>query len=443
VLCLVYRDRPGSAPPTDGQSSGYATDANLVSCAGILAGLAAATRLHSITASMPVLVLLLLSSTRSRNVAGHSGWLKAANLAGVFALAVAGALVLANQATLDPLPHARHLLLMALAAAAAALTVANVLYWIPLTRAAVVTVVTPDIIRLVAGCGIGAALGMAPVILQFRFLLLSAEMYQVSYVDVDRMARPVWQNVRSYVTQYMDAIAPDRLIIALLVIGVAMVVVRHDRRMKIVALGALLFFFSKPLNLVAAPHHIILWLPFYAIICSYPVGAAFDLSLRRVRWSVVSRAMTAVLVAIVWFSITKGPVLAAASTAVTEERLHSILGATDWIKRHSESNEVVAISYFCFNPDIFYAWMTTLDVSVPASVRDGRNYIIWWGHKSSLRGKAGWACATKGDVDSLKGRLDVLAPGEGTDPFTDPGFVPVKTFGEAANQVTVFRFDER
>jgi hypothetical protein len=440
MLCLVYRDRRTSAPVGAQQWVGAS---HIVFCAGVLAGLAAATRLHSVTASMPVLVLLLLLPTRSRNVHDDSGWLKAADVAGWLGLVVAGALVLANQATLAQVPHARHLVLMALAGGAAALTLSNVLYWIPATRHAVVRVVTPDVLRLLVGCAVGAAVGMAPVLFQFKFLLLSAEMYSVSYLDVNAMALPFWEHVRLYVNQYLNIVAPDRLFVALLVIGFVLIAVRRDRRMLTIGAGALFFFFSKPLNIVAAPHHVILWLPFYALICSYPIGVVFDGVRKLVRWSVASEVVAAALVAFVWFSTTKGPALVPASTRYTEVRLHNILDATDWIKSHAEPNAVVAITYFCFNPDIFYTWVRTLAVPVPPSVLDGRDYIIWWGHQSILRGKVGWACSTKGDVESIKTRLDALAPGEGTDPFTDRAFGQVATFGEAANQVTVFRFDER
>lgn len=128
------------------------------------------------------------------------------------------------------------------------------------------------------------------------------------------------------------------------------------------------------------------------------------------------------------------------NTSLVNERLDNILSAGDWIKRNTEAGATVAVSYFCFNPDIFFTWMRALEVPVPASHLDGRDYLIWWGSRSSFR-KAGYALATRDDVDSLKRRTDENAPGEGTDPFTDSGFRPLQTFGTGNSMVTLFRLD--
>ena len=139
-------------------------------------------------------------------------------------------------------------------------------------------------------------------------------------------------------------------------------------------------------------------------------------------------------------SITLGPTVVSASAVAANERLQNVSQATAWIRRNAEPHASVAIAYHCFNPDVFYAWMRSSGVPVPDAVLDGRDYIIWWGHKSVLKGKSGYACASAEDVAWLKNGVDALTPGEGTDPFADGRFTAVRSFGMATGQVTVFRF---
>ena len=103
----------------------------------------------------------------------------------------------------------------------------------------------------------------------------------------------------------------------------------------------------------------------------------------------------------------------------------------------------MAISYFCLNPDAFYTWLRSLEVPVPLSVFDGREYLIWRGDRSTLRGRTGYACATPSDVVSIKANLDVQSFGEGTDPYSDPRFERVATFGSGPDEVDLFHFGQR
>src|SRR5207344_917283 len=100
-----------------------------------------------------------------------------------------------------------------------------------------------------------------------------------------------------------------------------------------------------------------------------------------------------------------GPVVTPAKAMISEVRTRNIEHATEWIKTHVEPKGTVAISYYCFNPDVFYAWATFLHVPVPPQAFDGRNYRIWWGHGSVLKGIAGYACATRQDVPHIKTRI--------------------------------------
>jgi hypothetical protein len=187
-----------------------------------------------------------------------------------------------------------------------------------------------------------------------------------------------------------------------------------------------------------------LWLPYVAIVCSYPVAVAWNAVARVPRHGVpLATALFLVLFPPLWQSLTKGPEQVALGTALNEERLANVLKATEWMRRHTEPNATIAISYFCFNPDVFYRWLVEYGVPVPKSVLAGREYLIWWGHARALGGKTGYVCATRHDVVSIKTNLDLAEPGQGTDPFTDKRFELVQSFGTGLGEVDVFRFDYR
>jgi hypothetical protein len=232
--------------------------------------------------------------------------------------------------------------------------------------------------------------------------------------------------------------------LVLLFVGCVAILVARDRKMLPYLLGAGLFFFSKPLNVVAATHHVILWLPFFFMVCAYPVGKFCQFLSGRLPYGNAWAAI--VLACVLLFSVTHlaaGPIVTPAKAMVSEARMRNIELATGWIKTHAEPKTTVAISYYCFNPDIFYAWLTKLQVPLPPETFDGREYLIWWGHSSVLRGKTGYACATKIDVPYIKTRLDLASPGEGTDPYTNLHFTPAASFGSGADEVDLFRFDYR
>jgi len=117
--------------------------------------------------------------------------------------------------------------------------------------------------------------------------------------------------------------------------------------------------------------------------------------------------------------------------------------ATQWIKSNVEPKTTVAIAYRCFNPDVFYAWLKSLEVTVPPEALDGREYLIGWAQGSALQGKSGFACVTREDLPMIKTRADPTSPGQGTDPYTDRRFTPVLSFGSGVRQVDLLRFDYR
>jgi hypothetical protein len=412
----------------------------LVFGAGFLAGVACATRLHSVTASLPVLTLMLIFGRGRDGSDAYPGWVKRVGLVTAVGIAIGVSLLIPSRGHFASWPHAFRLLQVALAVAACSTLLAFALGSSRRTRPFLIRVLSPEVIIVFLGVGCGLLAGVPTVISQHDFLFQSMELYSVNYVDVGRAALPFWVNVRGYVVSYFSVLTPDVVVLVLFLAGGIWITVRRDRALIPILIGCALFFVSKPLNLLAQPHHVILWLPFYALVASYPTGA-LTRALSPIRiWAPVIPAFT---VATIWWLSTPGPKLVEGASAAVEQRLGNVLRASMWIEQHTSPDAIVAISYFCFNPDVFYTWLRSLEVPVPATVAGGRTYLIWWGHASALKGKTGYACVTEGDRPSIKRRLDEVFPGEGTDPFTDPRFARVESFGTKPHEVFLFRFDYR
>ncbi len=411
--------------------------------AGILAGVAAGARLHSMTAVLPVLAITLWLNKPIRQPA-YPAWILRWSRYALPALWVAAVLLLIfMRVTAAAFPAAVRLFSGAALGLIGGSVFAFLLYRHPRTKPLVVRILSPDHVKLLVGFGAGLVLGNPTVFWQRAHFFQSLQMYS-GYLDRDRLHWPFVQNLKWYVGHYLDIIAPDRLTWVLLCLGCITILAARDRKLLPYLLGAGLFFFSKPLTVVAAPHHVILWLPFFFVVCAYPVGKLCELLSDRLPYG--NAWATAALACVLFFSfthLTAGPSTASANALVSEARLHNIERATGWIKTHAEPKATVAISYFCFNPDTFYAWLAQLRVPLPPEAFDGREYLIWWGHASVLRGKTGYACATRSDVISMKTNLDFASPGEGTDPYTDLRFTPAVSFGSGADEVDLFRFDYR
>lgn len=444
LLSLVYAlDRP-HAPGEHPHRRRWGMF-DMVFMAGVFAGLGAATRLHTITASLPVMALvLMLWPPREKDAADYPRWVKI--FAGVAAAAVAAAqwlLMVTWRVALEPRPHAYRLLQTVVIGVGCALVAGFVLYLVPRTRRLLIRIVSPDLIRLLIGCGAGVLLGMPTIIRQYEFLLGSMEFYRTGYVDFARAGWPFWKNVQWYATLYLGVVAPDTWVRVLLAVGAAVVLLTRNRRVAPFLVGAILFFVSKPLSLLAAPHHVLPWLPFFAIVCGYPVGLLFDLLARRVPYGKgVASASLAIGFTMLALSVTPGPKAVAAGEAGIEERLGNIVLATNWIKHHAAPDATIAVRYYCFNADIAYVWMRSLGVPVPPAVFDSRTFEIWWGTASQLKGRAGYVCLTPLDL-ALTEDVERRSPGDGVDPVTDPRLGRVQSFGTGNNEIILFRFDFR
>jgi hypothetical protein len=345
------------------------------------------------------------------------------------------------------LPHASRFLSKIIIAAMAIECVGLALWSLKTTKGLINRIIDEPTVRLLLGFMGGLLLGTPTILWQRNHFLRSINFYIGSYVDHERAAVPFLENTFLLAKLYMEAVAPDMVVIILFACGAVLILCLKDIQAAVVLLSTTLFLVTRPPQLLFSPHHVILWLPFVAIVAGYPVGTFFDLLSRwrdeRPSWLRAAAVSTVVLAtfALVFSALTSGPKLAAANAGINEERMNNISKASEWVRNHAPTGSTIAVSYFCFNPNVFYAWLEQLAVPVPDSVKDGREYLIWWGHKRAIEGKTGYALVTRGDVQSMKVQLDKAEPGQGTDPFTEEGFEIISSFGNNMNEIFVFRFD--
>jgi 4-amino-4-deoxy-L-arabinose transferase-like glycosyltransferase len=419
--------------------------------AGFLVGVSAAVRLHSIAAAMPLLFLILLFDERVRRRDQYPRWTRSAAIYLLPSMFAAGSLCYwwAKSRVAADFPHAAALLTKTGIAMAAAPVAALLLYHIKRTRPVLLRALSPEAIKIGIGCLSGLLLANFTAIPQYRFFLSSMDLYSGSYIDWQRTAWPLWTNIRWYIGFYLKVFAPDTVLMVLLLASVIWIVISRNRRLLPYLLAFVVFFVSKPLNLRALPHHTLPWLPYFAILCAFPMAQIYSILASRSaihpKWRMVAPAAAVVMFAAIAVQLTNGPRYAADSAVHSQERLQRISQATDWIKLYTPVKTSVALSYFCFNPDVFYMWLQGMDVPIPASEFDGRRYLIWWGRRDALKGIAGYACGTGGGKANSANvdKLAIADPDQVVDLYHDPAFRHVASFGNDLNEVDLFSFDFR
>ncbi len=417
--------------------------------AGCLGGLGAACRLHSLTATLPLLVLLLVSQSwsspsESPRFLGRFFFRWAASI-------LAGSLLSFYFFAFGHTPlRAAYPLAFALFEDAslwlAAFVFAIALTWlIPKVRLALVKIVTPDLARLFAGLVVGLVLGIPTVFTQFQALLRSVNFYESSgYSDAVAARLPLADKVASLFRFYIAAISPDKISLVLLTVGASLIIfVPYHRKLLPYLIVAIGFFFSEPLNLVRAVHHVAMWIPFFAMVASLPwvaVTGLLETKGRAIRYVTAATAVAALF----WLrsELRNGPAELKANMAGHLERTRNIDLSRAWISSHTQKGTRVMVAFYCFGPEIFYAWFRQLDVTVPAAQEDGRRYELWWGNQSALKGIDGVACVSPSDTPFLK-QWELRQPGEGMDPLHDSRFRLAASFGQGPNQIDLLKFDFR
>jgi len=444
TLCLLRGLSPESPVA-------FKVEARRIFAAGLCAGLAAAARFHSITATIPLLLMILLSTgwpapAYPERFAAYWNWTLRAAFAGaiaamigiktgLFAATAWGKALTAIWTRAFPDLFVLCAVCAAVPAAIWAMRYTRQTAWLAARLS------HPRMLMLTAGTVAGVLIGTPTMLWNAPALFASIQGYTTTYLDRDRLSWPLLQHLAFLFSYYMKVIAADKLSLTLIAIGAVLVVIRRDRKALPFLINAPLFFAFRPVNLPLVPHHVLLWLPMFAILAGYGVAQGYEWMGTRTGLARLRLPALAGLIVAMFASMNLGPRVMADLTRQEEQRMHSIAQATDWIHRNTEPGAMVAFSFHCLNSDGFLEWMRFLQVPVPAWTSDGRRYRIWWGDHSWLANRTGYACVALEDVDALKRQTDQRTPGEGTNPYVDAGFTRLETYGAAESEVDVFRFD--
>jgi hypothetical protein len=413
--------------------------------AGLLAGIAAGCRLHSITLTVPLFSLVLWTRTWKRETC-HPRWFGAL-AAAVGVLALGGSVyAYRNMAAIGStaFPLATAFLAKAFLAAAVAVFAIGLLHAIPATRRYALKSITPEFLSLTAGMAGGFFVSTFTIFPQWTAFLRTLDFYNSSgYQDQVASKLPLAAKVTSLFSFYMRLVAQDWAVVLLLVAGSAVILIHPRwRRLWPYLAIAFAFFVTRSLNLQRAPHHIALWIPFFALVCAAGPAALVDYFERRLpeRRHLVWAVSLVVLLALPLL-LSDGGLGGRTDMLSHRERLRNVERSRAWIHANVPPLSEVHTAFYCFGPDIFYGWMRSMNVPMPPQLGTDRDYRIWWWQRSAIDGHTGYACfGPELDIPFMK---QPRQPGDGLDPPNDPHFQRLQSFGEARNRIDVYRFDLR
>jgi hypothetical protein len=416
--------------------------------AGAMAGIAAGCRLHSVTLTVPLILMLLSARTGNRSARYSRGMGLA--LAALAAASIAVLVAAYRACTAVPLPQYRlaHAFL-AKASLAAAILIALLLasYFLPTLRRYVAGIVTPE--SLAAGAGMAIAFCATAFTLfgQWEFFLRSLDFYNgPGYRDPVAATLPLWPKLTSLITFYMGKATPGGFGLLLVIAGTAVILLRSEWRRRLwpfltVAFG---FFFTRSVNLQRASHHIALWVPLFAIVAAAAPAALIGFLESRLpgRRALIHSVALAALLATP-FLLTDGAGNGRADMMSSFERLRNVGAAFDWLHANTAPKSEVYTAFSCFGPDTFYGWMRGMNVQVPDTLGTARDFRVWWWDRTALRGRAGYACFVPEIDGPFMKRSETRQKGESVFPAEDPAFQRLQTFGQGRNRVELYRFDLR
>ena len=418
--------------------------------AGMLGGAAAACRLHSVTLTVPILLLLLFTRTWSRRKQWTARFRRLTHYLAGASLLLSALLIYALGFSHSPLraadPLGFSLLAKANLVCFGALVALTSAYFIPRARPMIEKLVTPDLLLLSGGLSLGWLSGVPTIFTQFKFFVRSLDFYQgLDYRDFAAVQLPVFQKLATYFRFYAKEIAPDKVTLVLLIAGCCLILAsKRYRRLMPYLIVAAAFFVSKPWDLLRVAHHVALWIPFFALICSVPFMALASLATKpavasqpaaRFVFPVIGIVALIVLRLTVWGGLDGLRLFIAAN----HERIHNIEVSRNWFRANTPNGTTIVVAFYCFGPEIFYHWLSRLGLQVPPQPID-HQFVLWWGDKKMLKGYSGYACMSPEDLTPMTER-EVRTPGDGVNPYRDGHFHLLRSFGQGSTRIDALDFD--
>lgn len=432
--------------------------------AGVLAGAAMGARFHFAAVGLPVLLALYWLNNRTEVDTAdprlpHVGlWRAATVLVGIFLLGALAAmlfklsvlrpggltqiLLLTTPAGPDQYPGAKQVVLeLWYFIGATSVGVTALLAFAP-ARRWLRPCLNPFSLALLLGFAGGFLLAHPTFLWRGEHQLRSIQFYS-DWTDPNLEALgPLasWWNVTRY---YFTTALPERWLQYAFLAGAGLILWRRQPVPLAFLIGAAICFVVHPVTMKLWPHHIIPWLPLLSFVAAYPLGSAIEAVTGCLRRPAVA-TLILVVVAVALIAAIR-PRLAKADeyVEISRARTEQIAEANVWLAAHVPTEAFLAISYFSLNGDGFFKWIESAGVGVPDHVKRHRDVNIWWLERSTLDGHAGYVCVSRADIVFFRGDADRKNPGSTYDPFEDPGFKELATFGGGFYELKVFQFDFR
>jgi hypothetical protein len=323
-----------------------------------------------------------------------------------------------------------------------------IIFRVPKLRPLGRRIVQPPLVLIFTGFGVGLVLGTPTFLWRGSYLLRSIQFYS-DWIDYNRLKLSPFGQYLDMVSSYWKIVAPTVGLGLLMVIGTGLILFRRDRNLYPILLGAILAFLAQPVLLPTGPHRVLPWLPYLVMVQAYPFAVLFQLTSKANKRKTLIQFLALCSLLLVSFGfVTNSAKLQLNNTEqIVIPRLAAVNRVSTWLENHTEPNSLILMSYYAFNDQIYYSWMENLGVTLPKVLRRTRLYYPFWGDRTTLVNRSGYVvigCSSatcKKEVEISKRDWDNKKPGEGVNPFTEPGFTKLTSLSEGNFEMIVFRFD--
>jgi hypothetical protein len=433
-------------------------------CAGILAGVAMATRYHFALVAIPVILTVYFCRDREElppepDASSYRTLYKiAAGLAGLF---IAGAMVTVIFKTrLLGVSWLTNLMMLTTPAgpaqyAGAKQTIAKLwlvlgsgaatlvfMHAFPSTRRYIWPVINPFTLMFAVFFVAGFLLSNPEFLWRGEHQLHSIQFYS-DWMDPKLASIGLlhsWWNVSTY---YFVTAFPEHWLWATFGAGVAIIVWQRRPVAFAFLTGAMVCFLAHPVRMKLWPHHVIPWLPFLCFVAAVPVGWLGEWIARRYRAPALAAGVVLLYAStLIWAC---APRLKHASDYLifSRGRTDRITEMNQWLSRNVPSSSYLLLSYYALNDDGFLERIKSKGVRVPEFMKRRHDVRFWEFERSAIDGQAGFLCISRFDVAMFRDDAERQDPGETYNPFETPGFQPMARFGDDFFGLQVFKFDFR
>ena len=249
-----------------------------------------------------------------------------------------------------------------------------------------------------------------------------------------------WWRVASF---YFRAALPERWVQVAFLGGTAIILWRRHAVHLAFLGGAIVCFFAHPLTMRLFPHHVIPWLPLLCFVAAVPAGLVGAWFSRRYRQPTLAACGVVLLTLLLILACQ--PRLRGADPYLnySRARTQQIEQMYRWLSAHVPADAYLLVSMFALNDDGFLEWIERAGVPVPAFVERHRNVRLWWLERGAVDDQAGFLCMSRADIAFHREDFERRNPGSTYNPFENPAFHSLATFGGGFYELQVFKFDFR